>query len=470
VNRWLRTRSLAWRGAVIAACCASAGLLAQSRETLETKVTAVGDTVTLKWGQKHPWDAELKARGASLFVEYRSARGTGLDCGASAQAGARGARTAPCQGIPATVDADDRTATFTLPQTLTAVPLGPICLYLRMADQRPLPIRRAGKDTANTSRFQFAEWSQRVIVTAQRTTVEDERARLQATVAQQSKAIDEQLRFNKGKGWASPTACETLQPGTLQITQDRPVAAPAEQDEIARTVCVMRLVRARALQDVQAPDIVQPKGVARTLDEAKLLLALVSGHAQPAPVLTALLGFVDEPKRQEWLRVRGGQARQFVDDWNRLESRISDYQRRYPTPHFESFSTVLNLQSLTYDAAIRMVGDIRNGRKPDPQDAMGFAGGSLEAYGRCVNDGKRQLTLNYEQSKSLQANSGNLQARLTQQARQECRQGIEKVDSMQRRLAELNTELAATAQRATQTQAPAASRKTFELNDASCTP
>ena len=80
-------------------------------------------------------------------------------------------------------------------------------------------------------------------------------------------------------------------------------------------------------------------GRVKTIEDARLLRALRSRAAQPAPVLDELLGFVDEAKRQEWLRVRGPQARQFVEDWSRLESRIPDYQRRYPTPHFESFST-----------------------------------------------------------------------------------------------------------------------------------
>jgi hypothetical protein len=468
VSRWLRASSRVWRLAIGSLCCVSATLLAQNRETLETKVTAVGDTVTLKWGQKHPWDAELKTRGAWLFVEYRNATGVGLDCFAASQT-PRG-RTAPCQGIPAAkVDAEDRTAVFRLPDTLTAAPTGPVCLHLRMADQRPLPIRRASGDGVSTSRFQFAEWSQRVTVAAQRTGLEGQRARLQAAVAEQQRGIDEQVRFNKGKGWGSAAACDTLQSGTLQVSQDRPVAAPGEQDEIARTVCVMRLVSARALQEVDAQTDVK-SGRVKTIEDARLLRALRSRAAQPAPILNTLLGFVDEPKRQEWARVRGPQIKQFVDDWNRLESRIPDYQRRYPTPHFESFSTTLRLQTLTGLAARRVTDALLGGQTPDPKDVLGVIGGSLEVYGRCVDDGKRQLTLNYEQSRNLQATKGDLQARLTQQVRQECRQGVEKVDRMQLRLAELNTELAAVTQRLTPSQVVAPGQKTFELNNATCSP
>jgi hypothetical protein len=467
VSRWLRVRSRGWRFAIGSLCCVSATLLAQNRETLETKVTAVADTVTLKWGDKHPWDAELKARGAWLFVEYRNANGVGIDCFAASPP-TRG-RTAPCQGIPAKVDADDRTAVFRLPDTLTAAPIGPVCLHLRMADQRALPIRRASSDGGNTSRFQFAEWSQRVTVAAQRTAVEGERARLQATVAEQARGIDEQVRFNKGKGWASTAACDTLQSGTLQVSQDRPVAAPGEQDEIARTVCVMRLVSARALQEVDAQIDVK-SGRVKTIEDARLLRALRSRAAQPAPVLNELLAFVDEPKRQEWSRVRGPQAKQFVDDWNRLESRIPDYQRRYPTPHFESFSTTLRLQTLTGQAARRVTDTLLEGEKPDPKDVLGIIGGSLEAYGRCVDDGKRQLSLNYEQSTNLQTSKGDLQIRLTQQVRQECRQAVEKVDRMQLRLAELNTELSAVTQRLAQSQVSATGQKTYELNNATCAP
>lgn len=470
MSRWPRGSSRAWRFAIGSLCSLSVALLAQSRETLETKVTSVGDTVTLKWGQKHPWDAELKARGAWLFVEYRTATGVGLDCFAAAQA-PRG-RTAPCPGIPAAkVDAEDRTAVFKLPDTLTAVPAGPVCLHLRMADQRPLPIRRASGDGGNTSRFQFAEWAQRVTAAAQKTGLDGQRARLQSAVAEQQRAIDEQVRFNTGKGWGSAAACDTLQAGTLQVSQDRPVAAPGEQDEIARTVCVMRLVSASALQEVEAQKVLKA-GKVKTIEEARLLLALLSDAAQPAPILNTLLGLVDEPKRQEWARVRGPQIKQFVDDWNRLASKIPDYQRRYPTPHFESFSTTLRLQSLTGQAAERVFDARMDGTAPDPKDVLGFIGGSLEVYGRCVDDGKRQLTLNYEQSRNLQVSKGDLQIRLTQQVRQECRQGVEKVGSMQLRLAELNTELATVTQRIAQSVAAvgALGKKTYELNEATCAP
>ena len=48
----------------------TAGADAQSRDTLETKLTADGATILLEWSKKHPWHQELQSRGAALIAEY----------------------------------------------------------------------------------------------------------------------------------------------------------------------------------------------------------------------------------------------------------------------------------------------------------------------------------------------------------------------------------------------------------------
>ena len=59
----------------IAIVLALATVAAQDRNTLETKVTTEGNEITFKWSKKHPWDADLVARGAHLFADTAIAGG-----------------------------------------------------------------------------------------------------------------------------------------------------------------------------------------------------------------------------------------------------------------------------------------------------------------------------------------------------------------------------------------------------------
>lgn len=438
----------------------------QSRETLETRVSASGDRITLAWSKKHPWDKDLSNHGPFLFIEYRSQKGVGLDCLPASQV--RG-RSGACLGIPGnSLRGGDRTLSFQLPPSVTAQPLGSICLHFRMPDQRVLPVRRATRRDENTARFQVSEWAQQVTQLARKTSVEKERAEIQAAVAKQSTSIVEQQRFNDTKGWPSGAACEVLEGGSVRVAQDRPVAEPKDHDDIARTVCVMRLATADALLEEGARQIAKDD---KKLALAKLILSLDSGDAQPPPILGVLLDLVKEGKIREWAAIRGQQVQQFNADWNRLKPRIADYRRQFPVPHFESFSLTLKLQTLTVEAAQRIsVGFLDKIENVDSKDILGFIGGSLEAYGRCVEDGKRQLSLNYRQSRELKDTLVKLKGRITDQARQECRVGIDKLVSMQTRLTQLKAELIDVEQRLAEFSVSPLNSRTQELNGAACSP
>ena len=136
-----RAFTLRWlSGVMLAAPLAVAATTAQSRETLETAVSVAGSEVTVKWSKKHPWDAELIARGISLFAEYRTARGSGLEClqpraGTTARVPGGAAASGCFAGNPV-LRGEDRTIRFQLPEVLTAEPVGQVCLQFRLADQR----------------------------------------------------------------------------------------------------------------------------------------------------------------------------------------------------------------------------------------------------------------------------------------------------------------------------------------------
>ncbi len=142
-SRTFRTRR--WCGVLgcvagLAGISAPSPLPAQSRETLETKVSVRGDRVLLEWSDKHPWDAILLSNAPVLLAEYRLPTGqVGLDCMTGVAGGGYAGRG--CAGLQGTRDRGPRarSLSYTLPRTLSGVPAGNACLLFRMGDQRLLP-------------------------------------------------------------------------------------------------------------------------------------------------------------------------------------------------------------------------------------------------------------------------------------------------------------------------------------------
>ena len=424
-------------------------LMAQGRDTLETKVTVSGNEIILKWTKKHPWDAELIARGVSLFAEYRTSRGVGLECmqpanvnNAAANVRRGGVAGGACfSGNPA-VRRDDRTIHFQLPEALTAEPLGAVCLEFRLLDQRILPIRQATNQREDTARFEYQEWARNVTGRAQLTTLEARRGTLQNAVSAQAAAVKEQEESNVRKGWESPQTCEKVTGGTVQaVESNRPVAAPADQDKFARMMCLIRLFNGEEPSTATSP-------------------------VELAPHLDA----VDPALRKQWNEVRGAQISTFLDDWNNLSPEIPAFLKRFPIPHFGTYDEDLELQSLSAAAGQRVLQAEKNKSKPDPRDVLGYVGGSVEAYDRCVRDGKRQLDLNYQQAQALKTVNESLPERLRLQAVQECREGVTKLETMRARLTGYQKDLADLERQMGEFNAASLAGKSRDLNSITCVP
>lgn len=470
VARRHHARALVIAAVFVGALTTTTGRVAgQERETLETKVSVSGDLVSLTWSKKHPWDRELSAQGAFLLIEYRSERGTGLECGVPA-AGRRGA----CTGIPGRkAEGRDRTLAFQLPPALTAKAQGPVCLHLRLADQRPLPIRRSSGGE-NTARFEAVEWTRRLAQMAARSMLEDQKREADAAVATQMRGIEQQASQNASKRWMSEADCAGVTGGAIRVTRDRPVAEPQDHDALARQLCVMRLATGHVRLRVEAERATASGAFGGSLGAATLAGVLTLPYAQPLPAFEPLLAMVsDESRRATWMDIRGAQLAQIARDWVRFEPTLARYRRDHPVPHFESAYAELYLQTLTVEAGRRVQGAIGStGRLPSERvkDALGVIGGSLEAYDRCVADGKQQLLLNYTQSVDLKERLPELEARLKEQGQQECRASVGKLAAMQQRVTELK-EVAAGVERQLQAMTvPPLDSRTRELNAVTCTP
>jgi hypothetical protein len=426
----------------------------QSRETLETKVTASGNEIILKWTKKHPWDAVLVAQGASLYAGYRTARGVGIECLQPANATANINLTVGVRrggGYPSSCftgnpvrRAEERTIHFQLPETLTAEALGGVCLEFRLPDQRLLPIRLSSNRAEDTVRFQYEEWSRNAAGRVLASTAENKRVALQSAVSTQTAAVKEQEESNSRKGWQNEAACNHVSVGSVEITSsNRPIAAPGpEQDGVARMMCVIRLDNSKQRLD----------------------------KANPPGVVLPFLDDVESAMVDRWVAVRGPQIKAYLDDWKALSPGISAFKSKFPVAHFGTYQESLSIQSLTVLDGKSINEAVSKKEKPDAQSVLGYVGGSVEAYDRCVRDGKRQLDLNYQQAQALKTTVETLPERLRAQAVQECRDGVTKLDSMRSRLTTYRQDLDTLERQLNQFKFIPLNAKPRDLNSVMCTP
>jgi len=457
----------AWRGvrrsiAAIACLVAPAVGAGQGRETLETKVTVRGDHVVLEWSDKHPWDAMLLSNAPALLFEYRQANGqVGLDCVAGANRTAMGRG---CAGIPGTRAAGSRarSLTYTLPPALTGVPAGNACLLFRLPDQRLLPLRRADRGNGETTRFRYPEWEALVRGEGDRTLAEQ---RVIAARRALQQARDELAALEKeqaGRGGATRAACEAIPaPSLEEESSGRPIAEAAELDLVARQVCVMRVRNAGQ-------------------DAARQTLAdhLRSTKVLPPSVLDSVLALIPRPRDGSSRLASDRQAEldTFRRDYARLAPQANRYRddvlrAGYTEPHFGLFTDSLKLQSISRAGGNTILDEVRQGKPVTAEFVRGWVGTHLEAYTRCVADGRAQLATTRTTTLELEQRRPALQEAARQALVKSCQQGADRLEASRARIGPLEQQLAA-AERAA-TDAPRARplpAQAREVNMEACIP
>jgi hypothetical protein len=459
--------------AALALGCGGSPASGPSRQTVETRVTANGEEVLLRWSPRHPWDADLMANGALLVAEYRDRDGdVGVDClgggpPRSADPRARG-RAAPtrgavgCAGLAGELvrSREDRTLRFRLPQATTATPEGPVCLYFRLPNQRVLPVRRADRHETETARFRHASWEAAASRQAQRRALETRVEQLRQGSEVKARDIAAQEGINARNGWSSRSACAAIQaPAVGHARAERPPTPPEERVAVARRVCTMRVWYADSL-------------AAASPNEQAIRRQVV----QPPAAVERLFAMLPQGQQNPAAAARRHQVAEFRRDWAQLAPTIREYRdqlRRdgWGHPHFGSFGDVLMLQRLTREAAARVEEAASRRQRPDPRDVAGVAGGMLEAYTRCVADGQAQLATAHQAAVELQRRAPEVREGVRQRLVRDCQGGIDKLASLQAEHAALLAELReAEAALATFPAIPALAARPQDLNAAACTP
>jgi hypothetical protein len=157
-------------------------------------------------------------------------------------------------------------------------------------------------------------------------------------------------------------------------------------------------------------------------------------------------------------------------DWKMYGERVNDYRRAYPVPHFGNRNDTIPIQSLAALAGGLVTAAAGRGEPVEGPVVLGFVGANLEAYDRCVRDGKQQLQLNFAEARALQATLDTLPERLRQQAVQACQAGVTRLASMRTTLDGF-TQQAASAERAlSDISFVTLSRRSRDVNAVACMP
>lgn len=474
----------------------------QSRDTLETRVSASGNVVLVEWTKKHPWDTDLLARGGFLAAEYRtSSGGAGLDClnNASVPAAAApsqqsrsrraygyGGRMANCLGIPSAPlrGRDDRVLRFRLPDALYTIPAGPVCLSVRLPNGRILPIRKSTDRGEETARFRHEPWEREAAKQAEAAVLREEIAILQAAVTTAQTSVANQESNNAQKSWQNAAACQNIQVPDLDTGKlDRPVAASDKHDMVARLVCVLRAANGHMRLDRFTERMLKdqtPAGASPTegVPSPRLITALAGirsgddlyNFVQAPSILNAILDLAPGARSEAAFTFRLIQLKQFEADWNQYASARAAYRNQFPMPHFGAFDDMLYLQEVSQLIGERLSKALASGAELDPIGIRGFVGASLEAYTRCVDDGKNQLDRNYRSAVELKQSLPQKREAIRQQLTQSCMAGIAKLDELRAALKSNQEQLAAKQRElAALTFAPVP-EKSQVLNTVTCRP
>jgi len=393
---------------VLAGCAASS-----LGDKLGTEVTAAGSSIELSWDPLHAWNAQLAARGAQLVAEY-----TVEDRGLVREvlANARPAR--------------ERTIIFPLPEALKNSPKGEVCLYVQLpANNALLPVRMA-KGGQDTARFRYAAWESQVSAQSQAKYLAIDADTLGKQLRDLREFREKRADSLAQRGMGSNEACEAI--GVQRSAADKPpisVVPPAQQDGVARQVCVHRIDYSRRL--------FLSRLAAEKIENREALIRKFSVLAIAAPqAADFLIKFQpgSDGVAAASLQERQRQARILADDWRRYSPTVGkDFWPPLGKP--DDLMEAIGESKSGNEYLLRQLYGEPHGLPamaiaPSSRDLFGAFGALMDAYAGCVDDGKRQLRNIADNWTALQAASPERDRRIRDYKVAECRREHQQVDAL----------------------------------------
>ena len=401
---------------------------AQDKDTVWTTVAAQGANVSLTWNKSHPWDMELGAGGAQLIARYRAdVRNDTSEVIGVAKAGGR----------------NQRTIQFVLPQDLRGRPLGPVCLFIQLPNRKVLPVRRANSQNADTAGFRYEPWEKQIRQRGDLRVAQGRAAQADRALAVSTQNVANQQATVAKRGWGNLDSCNAITASRTDTSvQPYDVVSPSAQDDVARRVCVFRVWSWRKDNEWyianQLPGEVKQFAAAQERSEAVDLIRGMYWNASFLPDIAPVLDELIRASGSErgTLATRGTQAAEFRRDWERLSPQMEGYQ-----PHFGSTDDGLGLPTTARGAAFRVFGPAvakringewaMEGVPPATDvDKAGAIGVALDVYSGCLEDGRKQLKLKYDNWEALKSSAPQRAAAAQDFFVRECRQGVTLLDKL----------------------------------------
>jgi hypothetical protein len=438
--------------------------LAQDKDTLDTKVVADGEIITLSWDTKHPWDAALMAQGVALIAEYKT-----TSSGVVAQVLQPAKPSGP----------NNRFIHFRLPNSLTAAPQGNVCLYFQLPNQKLLPVRKASPQVVDTVRIRYQPWETLVTQRSQESSRQQQLATYKKSLDLVSNDLDTLVKNMQAKGLTSPDACQSITAPQFASNQ-RPndVVDPPKQDDVARRVCVSRIKWADTWLEDQikkAPKDASEDEKLGFYSEQALGKVLASPDQLASMVRDAKLDLTSDRQQQ---------LRQFRTDWDHWASSADSYQPQIGTRSSIDF---LELQSIfsekcnlknEADNCAKLLTFIANHSlnplslpnlpPPTAETLLGYVGGSLEAYSRCVVDDKKELQRKYDAWQQIQQKAPELNQAAQAELIASCKQQFTTLDKLRAEKNGIQNRIELLSQPVTGTAASALPSGSQTLNSSVC--
>ena len=313
---------------------------------------------------------------------------------------------------------------FHLPDSLTAAPQSAVCLYFQLPNQKVLPVRKAGPQVTDTIRMRYDAWEKTAAGNAQQKSYDVQTAALKRALEAKNAELEADEKVLRDRGWQSVDACQNIAVPKFG-GGERPfdVVDPAQQEEVARRICVSRIKWASEWLD---EDI---KGEDPTKKKAEYQKQVLEKVVLNPEQLTAVLHAAGQKLEGPEFRQRSEQLREFRTDWARWAADAASYRPQLGTrgriDYTELQSFLIESCDTDPEACDRLAYLIASSsghaalfsRQPSANNSMvlGYVGGALEAYSRCVVDDQKELKTKYDAWTQLQSESPMLQ----QEARKE---------------------------------------------------
>ncbi len=448
--QWCRAAAL-----LLGAALASRLLPAQSSDTLGTKLTLSGQTLNFRWDPKHPWSGQMSSSGVQLFAEYVTERQgrvvQKLDAGRPAMA-------------------TDPSVTLHLPDVLEAVPTGNVCLYLQVTNGRRIPVRKSRSGDADTEHFAVPDWGATVSANSINKIQRGRKATLEAAVKSGETAVQAQTEAIKKKGWTDSASCEAVKAPSFAPSERPADAFPAEEhDALARQVCIRRVVEKRLPLALGLPNI-------KVLYRPRL-----AALSLPDPLIgSALLQYLRMQKHvdREDLNLREAEFAVYKADWARWRTSTEADIRQQVPPAFGSLGEELVIQDVTAAVGLEILDFtnlaspvLRTSPQPQTKDVLGYLGGAMETYTRCVHDGQDELAAKLRAWTEQVQRAPMLETIARNQLRTQCLEAFSDLDKQRQQLALVQQQLDTERQQQAKepSSAPTANTQTAVLNGAACT-